>query len=147
MISFEEAKARLHTAGQSHVLQFWAELSADERSALLDEISQLEPKELLEHCRGAVAAASRHSSTDAGLDARMEPVAPEFIGSVRESDKETLQLWDDEGTEARPCLNFEDQNNTLCILYRHLCDILVSRKLSTVSDVYRDIFSCPLGKK
>lgn len=97
MISFEEAKARLHAAGQSHVLQFWPELSPEERSALLDEISQLEPKELLEHCRGAVAAASRQQSADAGLDARMEPVAPEFIGSVRESDKETIQLWDDEG--------------------------------------------------
>lgn len=100
MISFEEAKARLETAGQSHVLQFWAELFADERTALLELISQLEPNDLIEHCRAAVAAASRHSSADGRLDARMEPVAPEFIGSVRKSDKETLQMWNDEGTAA-----------------------------------------------
>ncbi|XP_056601529.1 UDP-N-acetylhexosamine pyrophosphorylase-like protein 1 [Triplophysa dalaica] len=97
MISFEEAKATLESVGQSHALQFWAELSEDERSALLEEIAQLEPKELLEHCRAAVAAASRHSTADVRLDARMEPVATEFIGSVRKSDKETLQMWNDEG--------------------------------------------------
>uniref|UniRef100_A0A671TAD1 Uncharacterized protein n=1 Tax=Sinocyclocheilus anshuiensis TaxID=1608454 RepID=A0A671TAD1_9TELE len=98
MLSFEAAKARLETAGQSHVLQFWSELSAEESSALLEEISLLKPEELLEHCRAAVEAASRHSSADGRLDARMEPVPPEFIGSVRKSDEERLKMWGDEGT-------------------------------------------------
>lgn len=113
MLSFEEAKARLETAGQSHVLQFWAELSAEESNALLEEISQLKPEELLEHCRAAAEAGSRHSSADGRLDARMEPVPPEFIGSVRKSDKETLQIWGDEGTAPmfkiiynKICINF-----------------------------------------
>uniref|UniRef100_A0A672L7I6 UDP-N-acetylhexosamine pyrophosphorylase-like protein 1 n=1 Tax=Sinocyclocheilus grahami TaxID=75366 RepID=A0A672L7I6_SINGR len=97
MLSFEAAKARLETAGQSHVLQFWSELSAEESSALLEEISLLKPEELLEHCRAAVEAASRHSSADGRLDARMEPVPPEFIGSVRKSDEERLKMWGDEG--------------------------------------------------
>ncbi|KAG1958995.1 UDP-N-acetylhexosamine pyrophosphorylase isoform a [Pimephales promelas] len=97
MLTFEEAKARLETAGQSHVLQFWAELCAEERDTILEEISQLQPEELLEHCRAATAAASRHSSADDRLDERMEPVPLEFIGSVRKSDKETLQMWSDEG--------------------------------------------------
>ncbi|XP_051977743.1 UDP-N-acetylhexosamine pyrophosphorylase-like protein 1 [Xyrauchen texanus] len=97
MLSLEEAKARLESAGQSHALQFWAELSAEERDSLLEEISQLEPEELLLHCRAAAAAVSRQSSADGRLDARMEPVPPEFIGSVRKSDKETLQIWGDEG--------------------------------------------------
>uniref|UniRef100_A0A8C1R0L1 UDP-N-acetylglucosamine pyrophosphorylase 1, like 1 n=1 Tax=Cyprinus carpio TaxID=7962 RepID=A0A8C1R0L1_CYPCA len=97
MLSLEEAKARLETAGQSHVLQFWAELSAEESNALLEEISKLQPEELLEHCRAAAEAASRHSSADGRLDARMKPVPPEFIGSVRKSEKEKLQIWGDEG--------------------------------------------------
>lgn len=111
MLSFEEAKARLETAGQSHVLQFWAELSAEESNTLLEEISQLQPEELLEHCRAAAEAASRHSSADCRLDARMKPVPPEFIGSVRKSDKETLQMWGDEGTAPRFKIMYNKNSN------------------------------------
>lgn len=96
-MSFEEAKAKLEAAGQTHVLQFWDELSAEERGTFLEEISQLQPDELVEHCREAAASASRHSSADGRLDARMQPVPPEFIGSVRKSDRETLQKWENEG--------------------------------------------------
>lgn len=121
MLSFEEAKARLENAGQSHVLQFWAELSAEERGTILEEISQLQPEELLEHCRAAAAAASRHSSADGRLDERMEPVPPEFIGSVRKSNKETLQMWGDEGNATGACLGSNVQNNILlqCVHKEH----------------------------
>lgn len=123
MISFEEAQARLESVGQSHVLQFWAELSEDERTALLEEISQLEPKELLEHCRAAVAAASRHSTADVRLDARMEPVAPEFIGSVRKSDKETLQMWNDEGKPAtNDFCTLSESKNYFYFIFRVVAD-------------------------
>lgn len=96
-MSFEEAKAKLEAAGQTHVLQFWDELSAEERGTFLEEIFQLQPDELVEHCREAAASASRQSSADGRLDARMQPVPPEFIGSVRKSDRETLQKWENEG--------------------------------------------------
>ena len=104
MLSFEEAASRLESAGQSHALRFWAELSAEERDVFLDELSQLDAEELSQHCRAAAEAASRASGEGERLEARMEPVAPEFIGSVCKSDQETLQQWEDEGrTQPSSC--------------------------------------------
>ncbi|XP_017557176.1 UDP-N-acetylhexosamine pyrophosphorylase-like protein 1 isoform X1 [Pygocentrus nattereri] len=97
MLSFEEATARLQAAGQTHVLRFWSELSGEEKDVFLDELSQLDPEELSQHCRAAAEAASRASGEGERLDTHMEPVAAEFIGSVCKSDKETLKQWDDEG--------------------------------------------------
>lgn len=123
MLSLEEAKARLETAGQSHVLQFWAELSAEESNALLEEISKLQPEELLEHCRAAAEAASRHSSADGRLDARMKPVPPEFIGSVRKSEKEKLQIWGDEGTTPRFKIIYNKNSNFYSMVKSHIAYI------------------------
>lgn len=135
MLSFEEANARLETAGQSHVLQFWAELCAEERDTILEEISQLQPEELLEHCRAAPAAASRHSSADGRLDERMEPVPPEFFGSVRKSDKETLQMWGDEGTRARLDSNIQKNVQYCCNVFKSskACKRLLSSGLLQIS--------------
>ncbi|XP_012693179.2 UDP-N-acetylhexosamine pyrophosphorylase-like protein 1 [Clupea harengus] len=96
-MSFEETKARLEMAGQAHVLQFWSELSPDEKDTFLTELSQLEPEELKEHCRRAAEAANSQSTSEDLLDQRMEPVPPEFIGSVRKTDQRTLIGWENEG--------------------------------------------------
>ncbi|XP_033892643.3 UDP-N-acetylhexosamine pyrophosphorylase-like protein 1 [Acipenser ruthenus] len=97
MISLEEVRSRLELAGQSHLLRFWPELSADERDSFLGELSQLEPEELRAHCRAAAEAGSRDSGAVGLLDQRMEPMSAEFIGSVSRSDQETLKQWEDEG--------------------------------------------------
>ncbi|MCI4394383.1 hypothetical protein PGIGA_G00168030 [Pangasianodon gigas] len=97
MLSFEEVKVKLESVGQSHVLRFWPELSAEERGAFLAELSQLEPAELERHCRGAAEAASRSSGEEERLRGRMEPLEPEFIGGVRRSDPGSLQEWEEEG--------------------------------------------------
>lgn len=98
MISIEEARSRLDLAGQSHILQFWDELSAEERNRFLADLSHLDPEELRDHCRGAAEAASRCSSPQDRLDELMEPVPMEFIGGVCRSDKKTLDDWENEGT-------------------------------------------------
>lgn len=106
-MSFEETKSRLEAAGQGHILQFWSELSSEERNSFLTELSQLEPEELREHCRRAAESANNQSTSQDLLDQRMEPVPPEFIGSVRKTDQKTLIAWEDEG---------------LCVtLLNHLC--------------------------
>ncbi|XP_030642761.1 UDP-N-acetylhexosamine pyrophosphorylase-like protein 1 [Chanos chanos] len=97
MLSFEEVASRLESAGQSHILQFWSTLSAEEKDTFLADLSQIDPDDLREHCRGAAEAASRHSSPEDLLDERMQPVPPEFIGSVRTSQPDTLKEWEDEG--------------------------------------------------
>ncbi|XP_023678878.1 UDP-N-acetylhexosamine pyrophosphorylase-like protein 1 isoform X2 [Paramormyrops kingsleyae] len=97
MISIEEARSRLDLAGQSHILQFWDELGAEERNRFLADLSYLDPEELRDHCRGAAEAASRCSSPQDRLDELMEPVPMEFIGGVCRSDKKTLDDWENEG--------------------------------------------------
>ncbi|XP_024237457.1 UDP-N-acetylhexosamine pyrophosphorylase-like protein 1 [Oncorhynchus tshawytscha] len=96
MLSFEEIKSSLEHAGQSHVLQFWSELSGDDKNTFLVELSQLDLNELREHCeRAAESAKADHSATAA--DQQIEPVSSEFIGSIRKSDHTALTGWENEG--------------------------------------------------
>ncbi|KAG9335367.1 hypothetical protein JZ751_005289 [Albula glossodonta] len=98
MITFEEARTRLETAGQSHLLRFWTDLNEEEKNRFLTELSVLDPEELQDHCKGAITAAfGRQLSAEESLDQLMEPVPPEFIGGVKRSDQQTLQEWENEG--------------------------------------------------
>ncbi|XP_075935958.1 UDP-N-acetylhexosamine pyrophosphorylase-like protein 1 isoform X4 [Anarhichas minor] len=94
MLSLEQVKQSLESAGQSHILQFWPELCEGERHTFLRELSQLDLKGLEDHCEGAARAAA---SPSASLDQHIEPVPPESIGSMRKSDKESLAVWENEG--------------------------------------------------
>lgn len=94
MLSLEQVRQSLETAGQSHVLRFWSELCEQERTDFLQELSQLDLKGLKEHCEGAARAAACPS---ASLDQDIEPVPPEAIGSVTKSDKGSLADWENEG--------------------------------------------------
>uniref|UniRef100_A0A3Q3JX29 UDP-N-acetylglucosamine pyrophosphorylase 1 n=1 Tax=Monopterus albus TaxID=43700 RepID=A0A3Q3JX29_MONAL len=94
MLSLEQAKQSLESAGQAHVLEFWPELCEEDRANLLRELSQLDLKGLKDHCDRAAKAAA---SPAASLDQFIEPVPPEIIGSVRKSDKNSLAEWENEG--------------------------------------------------
>lgn len=94
MLSLEQVKQSLETARQSHILQFWSELCEEERDTFLQELSQLDLKGLKGHCEGAARAAA---SPPDSLDQHLEAVPPEFIGSVRTSDKKCLAEWQNEG--------------------------------------------------
>ncbi|XP_030290492.1 UDP-N-acetylhexosamine pyrophosphorylase-like protein 1 [Sparus aurata] len=94
MLSLEQVRQGLANAGQSHVLQFWPELSEEERDTFLKELSQLDMDGLKYHCEGPERAAS---SWPDELDENMEPVPSEFIGSVKNSDRSALAEWENEG--------------------------------------------------
>lgn len=94
MLSYEEVQQELEAAGQSHVLQFWSELSEEEKQSFLQELSQLDLKGLKNHCEGAQRAAE---SPPESLDQLIEPVPAGSIGSVRKSDGESLTEWENEG--------------------------------------------------
>uniref|UniRef100_A0A6Q2Z1N2 UDP-N-acetylglucosamine pyrophosphorylase 1 like 1 n=1 Tax=Esox lucius TaxID=8010 RepID=A0A6Q2Z1N2_ESOLU len=83
-------------AGQSHILQFWTELSEGDKSSFLVELSQLDLHELREHCERAAESAANVQSASAA-DQQIEPVPSEFIGSIRKSDQTTLTCWENEG--------------------------------------------------
>uniref|UniRef100_A0A8C8E0Z5 UDP-N-acetylglucosamine pyrophosphorylase 1, like 1 n=1 Tax=Oryzias sinensis TaxID=183150 RepID=A0A8C8E0Z5_9TELE len=94
MLSFGEAKQTLESAGQAHVLQFWPELSEEERDSFLRELAQLDLRGLRGHCEAAAAAAA---SPPSRLDRDMEPIPPELIGSSRKSDRKAVCQWESEG--------------------------------------------------
>ncbi|XP_020495711.2 UDP-N-acetylhexosamine pyrophosphorylase-like protein 1 [Labrus bergylta] len=94
MLSYEEVQQSLKAAGQTHILQFWPELSDEDRDSFLQDLSQLDLKGLKEHCEGAQRAAQ---SPPESLDQHLEPVPAESIGSVRKSDKKSLTEWENEG--------------------------------------------------
>nr|XP_033817996.1 UDP-N-acetylhexosamine pyrophosphorylase-like protein 1 [Geotrypetes seraphini] len=97
MASLEDIRRRLQAAGQPHLLRFWDELGAAQRASLLGELAGLDAELLKEHCRSAAEAYVWETSAPQRLDQRLQPVPPEFLGSVRRSDRETLAQWEEEG--------------------------------------------------
>lgn len=102
----EEIRARLERAGQSHLLRFWGELDPAQRDSLLESLAKLDAEELGEHCRRAAEACAREEEPrQERQGCRIEPVPPEFFGSVCRSDPRTLEQWEEEG-KARTDLAF-----------------------------------------
>lgn len=101
MLSLEQVKQVLESAGQSHVLQFWSELCETERDRFLQQLSQLDFEGLKEHCEEAAKAVGSQSS---GQHEHLEPIPPESIGSVRKSDKGSLDEWENEGKSQKNVL-------------------------------------------
>ncbi|KAG7273767.1 hypothetical protein CRUP_003267 [Coryphaenoides rupestris] len=97
MRSLEEVESLLGSAGQSHVLRFWSELSEEERSAFLSELSQLDLDALQGHCEAAAAAAASPPQPPAAEQHTIEPVPEDLVGSVLKSDAATLADWENEG--------------------------------------------------
>ncbi|NP_001015926.1 UDP-N-acetylhexosamine pyrophosphorylase-like protein 1 [Xenopus tropicalis] len=95
--SAESRRRRAEESGQGQLFRFWDELSPAEKEALLEQLEMLEPRELREHCQRAREAYVRESSAPQRLDDRMQPVPPEFLGSVRHSGTGELERWEREG--------------------------------------------------
>ncbi|XP_069823686.1 UDP-N-acetylhexosamine pyrophosphorylase isoform X1 [Dendropsophus ebraccatus] len=85
----------LDEAGQSHLLQFWGELSDTQRSHLLEELQGLHLQELNGFFHRAMDGFSA-SSTQEKVDARMEAVPRDVLGSFTR-DREHLKDWEAEG--------------------------------------------------
>lgn len=96
---------RLAEAGQSHLLQFWAELSPEEQADLTTELQEMDFKEISRFFKNAMETSS--SSKHEKMDARMEPVPREVLGSVTR-DRESLKDWEHAGELHRVLLTPEN---------------------------------------
>ncbi|KAL8174210.1 UNVERIFIED_CONTAM: UDP-N-acetylhexosamine pyrophosphorylase-like protein 1 [Gekko kuhli] len=95
----EEIRRRLERVGQAHLLRFWPELEPAQRNSLWETLVQLDADELAEHCKRAAEACAREQGGrgQVRLDGDLEPIPAEFFGSVRRSDRATLERWEEEG--------------------------------------------------
>lgn len=82
---------RLAEAGQSHLLQFWDELSPEVQTELTLDLQGMDFQEINGFFKNAMKMSS--SNKDEKMDARMEPVPREVLGSVTR-DRECLKDWE-----------------------------------------------------
>lgn len=99
MASEQDVRAQLQRAGQDHLLSFWADLAPESRAALLAELASLEPDVLREHCQRASAACALVPGPLPDLEARLQPLPPELVGSAIRCDQETRLQWEEEGRQ------------------------------------------------
>lgn len=82
---------KLAEAAQSHLLQFWNELSPEEQAELILELQGMDFQEINGFFKKAMEISS--NSKNEKMDARMEPVPREVLGSVTR-DRESLKSWE-----------------------------------------------------
>ncbi len=85
---------RLAEAGQSHVLQYWDQLSPEERAEIIVDLESLNFMEINNFFKTAMKTSGQKSPEK--VDTRMEPVPREVLGSVTR-DRERLKEWEEEG--------------------------------------------------
>uniref|UniRef100_A0A4W6BT77 UDP-N-acetylglucosamine pyrophosphorylase 1 n=1 Tax=Lates calcarifer TaxID=8187 RepID=A0A4W6BT77_LATCA len=87
----KKSPPRLAEAGQSHLLQFWNDLSPEEQVDLTHDLQGMDFKEISGFFKNAMETSG--SSKHEKMDARMEPVPREVLGSVTR-DRESLKDWE-----------------------------------------------------
>ncbi|XP_051985572.1 UDP-N-acetylhexosamine pyrophosphorylase-like isoform X3 [Xyrauchen texanus] len=85
---------RLAEAGQSHVLQFWDQLSPEEQAEMSLDLKSMNFMEINTFFKNAMKTSGQCSHEK--VDSRMEPVPREVLGSVTR-DRESLKEWEEEG--------------------------------------------------
>lgn len=87
---------KLAEAAQSHLLQFWNELSPEEQAELTLDLQGMDLQEITGFFRKAMEVSS--NSKNEKMDTRMEPVPREVLGSVTR-DREGLKTWEQSGQQ------------------------------------------------
>lgn len=85
---------RLAEAGQSHLVQFWDELTPEQQAEMTSDLEAMDFQEINKFFRSAMEVS--RSSKQEKMDARMEPVPREVLGSVTR-DRDCLKDWEEEG--------------------------------------------------
>lgn len=89
-----ELAKKLAEANQSHLLQFWDELSPAEQDGLLLDMQGMDFQEINGFFKSAMETSS--SSKHEKMDTRMGPVPRDVLGSVTK-DRDCLKAWENLG--------------------------------------------------
>lgn len=93
-MDIDKLRARLTEAGQSHLVQFWNELSPEEQAEMIQDLQGMDFKEINGFFKSAMETSGQTKQEK--IDSRMEPVPREVLGSVTR-DRESLKDWEKEG--------------------------------------------------
>lgn len=85
---------RLAEAGQSHLLQFWSQLSPEEQAEMIVDLESMNFMEINNFYKNAMKTSGQTSQEK--VDTRMEPVPRDVLGSITR-DRECLKGWEEEG--------------------------------------------------
>ncbi|XP_037530753.1 UDP-N-acetylhexosamine pyrophosphorylase [Nematolebias whitei] len=88
---------RLAEAGQSHLLQFWAQLGPKEQRRLIQDLQEMDFQEINGFFKKAMETSSSNSKHEK-MDTRMEPVPRDVLGSVTR-DRDNLKTWEAAGLD------------------------------------------------
>ena len=94
-MDIEALRSRLLESGQEHLLRHWNTLNNTEKQSLYDELNAIDFKRLsgyVERCQESLARVGTK------LDASMEPLPQQYVGSVLRTDQQTLKAYEAEGT-------------------------------------------------
>ncbi|XP_078211176.1 UDP-N-acetylhexosamine pyrophosphorylase isoform X6 [Callithrix jacchus] len=94
-MNIDDLQLRLSKAGQEHLLRFWNELEEAQQVELHAELQAMNFEELNLFFQKAIEGFNQ-SSQQKNVDARMEPVPREVLGSATR-DQDQLQAWESEG--------------------------------------------------
>ena len=86
---------RLAAAGQSHLLQFWDQLTAGERQSLYDELNQIDMEEVNKYFKDAEATLKMSVEK---IDDHLECLPPDVCGSVNRTEPNALAEYNKQGT-------------------------------------------------
>ena len=92
-MSLEQLKQNLEQFEQQHLLQFWNDLSVDEKEALAVELKEIEFKSLYR---------TLHDSKSSKLQSNknLKPLPACLKGSVEKSSKEEVKIYEAKGLKA-----------------------------------------------
>ncbi|XP_071853759.1 UDP-N-acetylhexosamine pyrophosphorylase-like isoform X2 [Apostichopus japonicus] len=89
----DSLRNKLSSLGQEHLLDYWQELSEEQRQFLYDDIEGTNIPEIIEFYQNATKNVKNATRK---VDEKMEPVPPELLGSVTRSGKK-LKDWYNQG--------------------------------------------------
>lgn len=94
MTIFEKLRDHLATYGQEHLVQFWDELTDDERRELQEDINEFDLEEVHTIFRRAIAGLQDASEK---LDDQLQPMPESLCMSVKRTDPTLLREYESEG--------------------------------------------------
>ncbi|PSN34428.1 UDP-N-acetylhexosamine pyrophosphorylase [Blattella germanica] len=96
MSDVETLCSELGRFNQSHILQFWSELTEEQKTILCSDIKEVNVAEVCTYFKKAIETLNEDQSK---LDDRMEPIPPELYGGVSRSTAKELRSYEDEGLQ------------------------------------------------